>query len=178
MVVTLLRHYKVDYTWKRRYTPDAFRTALKEYDDANVIDQHKELAGFQKVIISNLKRTLQTLKFIGKGDNYQQTSLLDEVPMAPFTDKDRHFSLILLNVVGRMQWVFNSGRQPEKREKSTQRARTFIDEYLKENRSYLIIGHGLFLRVLSYEMLKRGFRGKRILHFDNGRYFTYQMSRP
>jgi broad specificity phosphatase PhoE len=178
MVVTLLRHYKVAYTWKGRYTPEAFRAALRGYDEADVIDQHEEVAGYQKVIISSLKRTLQTLQFIRPGDDYQRTSLLDEVPMGPFTDKEKSYSLHLLNVLGRLQWLFNSGRQPENREESTQRARTFIEEYLKEDQHYLIIGHGLFLRVLSYEMLKRGFRGKRILHFDNGRYFTYELSRP
>jgi broad specificity phosphatase PhoE len=178
MVVTLLRHYKVDYTWKRRYTPEGFRTAWREYDQADVIDQHEQVADFQNVIISNLKRTLQTLEFIRKGNDYQRTSLLDEVPLGPFTDREKRYSVHLLNVRGRVQWLFNSGKQPEKREKSTQRARTFIDEYLKENQNYLIIGHGLFLRVLSYEMLKRGFRGKRIIHFDNGRYFTYELTRP
>jgi len=178
MVVTLLRHYKVLYTWKGRYTPEAFRRALRGYDEADVIDQHEEVTGYQKVIISSLKRTFQTLQFIRPGDDYQRTPLLDEVPMGPFTDKRRSYSIHLLNVLGRLQWLLNSGKQPENREESTQRARTFIEEYLKEDHHYLIIGHGLFLRVLSYEMMKRGFRGKRILHFDNGRYFTYEWTRP
>jgi broad specificity phosphatase PhoE len=178
MVVILLRHYKVDFTWKGSYTPEGFRAALQGYDDADVIDQHEEVTGYQKVIISNLKRTMQTMKFIRKGDDYQRTSLLDEVPMGPFTDNNRTYSIHLLNALGRLQWLFNSRKQPEKRKDSFRRASTFIDEYLQEHQNYLIIGHGLFLRVLSIEMLKRGFRGKRILHFHNGRYFTYELTRP
>ena len=63
MHVTLMRHFKVKYTWKRRYTPQGFRTAQNDYDEADVLDQHIVLENhFQKVIVSDLKRTLLTFQ--------------------------------------------------------------------------------------------------------------------
>jgi hypothetical protein len=55
------------------------------------------------------------------------------------------------------------------------RANDFIDGYLRENLSYLIIAHGFFLRVLSREMKKRGFKGNTINFLKNGQYYSYRL---
>jgi bisphosphoglycerate-dependent phosphoglycerate mutase len=54
------------------------------------------------------------------------------------------------------------------------RANEFIDKYIQDGRSCLIIGHGFFFRVLSKEMLKRNFKGKEIVYIRNGEYYTYE----
>ena len=54
------------------------------------------------------------------------------------------------------------------------RASTFVEEFLIEEGNYLIIGHGFFFRLLSRELLKRGFKGKAINYMGNGEQFTYE----
>ncbi len=53
------------------------------------------------------------------------------------------------------------------------RAREFVDTFLREETSYLVISHGFFLRMLSRELLKRGFQGKAIQFMKNGERRTY-----
>ncbi len=176
MHVTLMRHYKVNHSWKNRYTPEEFRNAQREYDEAEVIDQGIRIRNhFQRVIISGLKRTALTLQHsIGKCE-YLRTDLLNEVPIQPFTDKQKTYSVATLMVMARIQWLFNSKRQPETRKGSTRRVRKFIEEFLTQEGNYLVIGHGFFLRLLSRELLKRGFKGKAINYMRNGEQVCYEL---
>jgi broad specificity phosphatase PhoE len=176
MSVTLLRHYKVNYIWKKRYTPKEYRAALREYDGANIIDQKVELPStYHQVIISSLQRTFQTMKLLMDDPPYRKTSFLDEVPIEPFTDKEKEYSLTFLTIMARVQWMLNIRRQSETRKRSVQRAKELIDKYLHGNGNYLIIGHGFFLRILSREMLRRGFIGRAITYIRNGEYYTYEL---
>jgi broad specificity phosphatase PhoE len=169
MIVTLMRHYKVNYSWKASYTPEEYRNAMREYDTADILDQSEVFTeDYQQIIISALPRTRATLKYL-KGDaKYISTALLDEVSMEPFSDIPKQYSLMRLNVMARVQWMLNSTRQVETRKASIERARTFIRDYLNTNENCLIIGHGFFLRILSREMLKYGFTGNPIGYIKNG----------
>jgi len=174
MIVTLLRHYKVNYSWKGSYTPDGYSAAMREYDNADVFDQTIKLnMNYQMVFISNLPRTLSTLKYLKMDGQYIETPLLNEVPMEPFTDKPKEYILAKLNIRARLQWMFNRRRQPETRKRTTERAKEFITKHLTGDMNSLVIGHGFFLRVLSKEMLKHGFKGKRIVYMRNGEQYTY-----
>jgi broad specificity phosphatase PhoE len=174
MTVTLIRHYKVIHARQRRYTPAGYLSALKEYDDADVANQHVQLPReYQRIITSTLKRTRQTLGFLYGQREHEQTPLLDEVPMAPFTDKDREYDAAFLDVMARIQWAFNNPRQPETKAMTVARANAFVDGFLREGASCLVIGHGFFFRILSREMLKRGFSGKAIVYMRNGECCTF-----
>jgi broad specificity phosphatase PhoE len=176
MIVTLMRHYKVSHHWMATYNPKDFACALKEYDNGDVTDQHVQLPmSYEKVLISSLKRTYQTMKYVLGDGAHEATPLLDEVQIAPFTDRPRQFSVNLLNLKARTQWLFNNKRQPETRTMTIKRANDFIDRYLRENLSYLIIAHGFFLRILSREMKKRGFKGNTINFLKNGQYYSYTL---
>jgi broad specificity phosphatase PhoE len=169
MIVTLIRHYKVRYSWKTSYTPNEYRNAQQEYDFADILDQSEVLTeDYQKIVISTLPRTRATLKHLNCDAKFITTALLNEVPMEPFTDTAKHYSLIKLHVMARVQWMLNSTRQAETRKGSIERARVFIREYLNTSENCLIIGHGFFFRILSREMLKHGFTGKRIGYIKNG----------
>ena len=131
MRVTLMRHYKVGYSWKRRYAPEGFRIAQHEYDKAGVIDQAVKLqVHFQKVIISNLRRTSLTMECALGHCDHLRTDLLNEVPMALSRINERNTALQDLTVMARIQWLFNSHRQTKSRKDSTRRAHRFIGEYL------------------------------------------------
>jgi broad specificity phosphatase PhoE len=169
MTVTLFRHYKVIHSRRRRYTPAGYAASLKEYDAADVVDQRVQPPGeYMRIITSTLRRTRLTLAFLYGDREHERTPLLDEVSMAPFTDRDREYDATFLDAMARIQWAFNNPRQPETRAMTVERANAFMDEYLRDDASILIIGHGFFFRVLSREMLKRGFSGKAIVDMRNG----------
>jgi broad specificity phosphatase PhoE len=175
MLVTLMRHYKVAYEWKTAYSPDGYRIALKEYDQAHVINQNLPIAWiYQSVVISSLPRTLETLAYLKRDAEYQSTSLLDEVPIEPHTDRLKNYSMNLLLTWARLQWAFNNGRQPETRKQTTERTKRFVEGFIKADQNYLIISHGTFLSVLSRILRKQGYEGKAILHIQNGEHFSYR----
>jgi broad specificity phosphatase PhoE len=177
MLVTLFRHYKVDYRWKRNCFPRDYHEDQIGYDNADVVNQNETLSmEYQKVIISCLKRTRQTMDYLLKEPEYEMTDLLNEVPMEPFTNKEEKHTVDFMNVMARLQWMMNSKKQPETRRESIGRANEFIEKYLIENMNYLVIGHGCFFRVLSEQMRKHGFKGKRILYMRNGESVTYLRS--
>jgi hypothetical protein len=174
MIVTLMRHYKVNYAWKKSYTPEEYRKAELDYDNAEIIGQSEPLTEeFNKYIISSLPRTLATLRIL-KGDvKYISTPLLNEVPMEPFTQSLRHYSRHRLNAMARIQWILNSSKQIETRKMTFKRAREFIAKYLTTDENCLIIGHRFFIRILSIEMLRHGFIGRLIVRVQNGEQVTF-----
>jgi broad specificity phosphatase PhoE len=175
MTVTLMRHYKVKHARKRRCTPDGYRAALEEYDRADVVDQHVQLPrDYPRVVTSSLRRTHLTLGFLFGPREHEQTPLLDEVPMAPFIDGNREYDAAFLDVVARLQWALNSARQPETKAMTVARANAFIDGYLGDGDDCLVIGHGFFFRVLSRQMLRRGFSGRTIVYMGNGECCTFR----
>ncbi len=175
VIVTLLRHYKVILDRHSRYTPAGYVAALQRYDDADVADQHVTLPlEYEKMITSTMKRALQTFAFIYGNRGHEQTALLNEVPMMPFTSRNREYDVTFLDVMSRLQWMFNSTKQPETRRMSIARAGEFIDRHLVDCATCLVVGHGFFLRILSREMLKRNFKGKEIVYIRNGEYRTFE----
>jgi broad specificity phosphatase PhoE len=179
LTVTLMRHFKVVFTWKARYTPAAFAKAQDEYDEADIVDQGVRLdGGFQRVITSSRKRTAKTLEYALGPREHRETELLDEVPMDPCTDRERPYSTAWLTAVSRLQWFFNSRRQAQNRRVSRERARRFIREYLAEEADYLVVGHRFNFRVLSRELRRCGFKGKAITLIRNGECFTYRRTAP
>jgi len=174
MIVTLVRHYKVDYIWKNSYSSEEYREALREYDQARVVAQKTELTrDYDVSIISSLPRTLETLSYLKPDSEYRRTSLIDEVPLAPHNDSAKSRTLGWLYFMARLQWRSNNARQPESWKQTKARANRFIDEFLTEEMNYLVIGHGLFLSVLGRALLNRGFKGKAIVHFRNGEQSTF-----
>ena len=176
MTVILLRHFKVDYRWKPTCTPEEYRLAQTGYDQADVINQRKEVPrGWEWIVTSTLKRAIQTARYLCQDCNATQTSLLNEVPMAPFSGAPRRHWTITLNLAARLQWFLNLRQQPETRAQTIQRANAFIDGFLARGPSCLVVGHGLFLQVLSRQMLRRGFKGRPIGYLTNGEYCIYRL---
>jgi len=174
MTVTLMRHYRVDCRWESRYTAQSYRDAMRSYDDADVLDQKLELTNdCQRVITSALKRSRQTQALLCGERPSLHTELLNEVPLEPFTLDGRERSLHLWNAMARLQWLVNDRRQPETRRGTRARARRFVETFLREEGNYLVISHGFFLRMLSRELLKRGFTGRPIQFMRNGERRTY-----
>ena len=114
MKVYLMRHFKVDFNWKKKYNSEEFDLACKMYD-SNPIVSSRETLDFEvdKVYISGLSRTSETANALGLTKKINMTDLLNEVPMKSFIDTPLRLPTSIWLVFGRLQWFLNKKRQPE-----------------------------------------------------------------
>lgn len=78
------------------------------------------------VIISSLNRSRDTARKLFGERHFRKTELIDEVPLKSGFDSARKMPLWFWNVLGRVQWAFNSSRQIERRRQTRRRARRFL----------------------------------------------------
>jgi hypothetical protein len=87
MRIGLIRHYKVDLkNTKSYYSPEEFREAMIEYDEADVIISSIKInqADWEICFVSSLKRTVDTARDICHKE-FIKTDLIREVSLLPFT---------------------------------------------------------------------------------------------
>ena len=160
MKITFIRHSKVDYRWQKSYTAESFNLACQHYDSSSVNSNEKLEYHEQRVYISNLSRTRDTVKLVLSGEReIIQTALLNEVPMVSFTRIRFPLPTIVWMIAGRLQWYFNSSRQTESRKQSIERINKFLDLLQEESKDCIIVGHGFYFAQLVNEMKKRGITG-------------------
>ena len=70
--------------------------------------------------------------------------------------------LIFWNILGSLQWLFNSSKQ-EGIKANKERAEKFCDDLIYKGEDAILITHGFFMIILLKELKKRGFIVK-----DNG----------
>ena len=149
----IIRHAKVNMRWPKKCTSDEFNQACKKYDGADIV-------AFQGT--SELIRTKQTAQQLFPLQSYQIDKRLNEVPLkAAFSSKIK-LPLIFWNILGRLQWLFNSSKQ-EGIKASKERAEKFCDDLIYKGENAILITHGFFMITLLKELKKRGFIVK-----DNG----------
>lgn len=169
-----MRHFKVRHTWKRSCTSDEYAMEENTYSLAEVIPQEVQLPlRYNYYMTSTLKRAQQTLRYLIGETPFEITSLLDEVPLAPFITTQFRLSIYLWLIMGRIQWFLNIRRQPETRIDTIARSKALITKIGTTNKNYLIVVHGFFLRILANQMIESGYSGKRISYMYNGEHSTY-----
>ena len=158
-MITLIRHAKVNYNFKKYYRYFEFDKACKEYDNSPICKGGNKTfpCATKAIYVSSLKRTHDTAKLIFLDENYIENKLFDEVPLKSFSDLLLPMPTPMWFAIGRLQWFFGIGQQPESRQKTKDRARQAIDVLEKEKREVILICHGLFMRVLVRELKNRGY---------------------
>lgn len=65
-------------------------------------------------------------------------------------------------LMGRLAWYFSHSSQVERRSETLDRAKQILDwiEERYRNRNVLVVSHGAFMKVLTQELSRRGYRGK------------------
>lgn len=169
MNIYLMRHFKVDFEWKKKYTSRGFKIAAEAYNSSNIIIQdvafhHRDV----QVYISELMRSHLTYKALGMDIEAQKTDLINEVPIAPFIDTDFKIPTPVWRVMGRVQWFLNIKRQPEIRRETLNRIETLINRLEKEKSDVLIIGHGFYFSQLKNVLKNRGYAGRGKSYYKNG----------
>ncbi len=159
MKVVIIRHGKVNMRWKNWYTSKQYDRACANYNLAEIVS----IGGLPKCVasadiyISTLKRSRQTAEQLFGDGGFMETDLLNEVPLSSFCNCNIPLPLWIWNVMGRLQWLWQSRRQKEKRTDTQKRARQLISELLEKERDCVLVSHGFFMRTLVRELKKQGF---------------------
>ena len=178
MIIGLMRHFPVAFGFTKWCDSDTFNREMDAYNISPV--RHMKARHYEQEWVSchssTMKRALETARLVFDRPHIQ-TDLLREVPLVAGFRTRLKIPVFLWAVVGRLQWLFNSKRQPETRKQSYQRARSFLSQILlkaKLDHKLLIITHGFFMLSLRRELLRLGFRGPRLFHVKNGKLYHFE----
>ena len=177
MKVIIMRHSRVKYIWKKWYTSDEFNKACKEYDSSFVEHTEQNLPdyNYKNIYISTLPRSRETAISIFGQTHLRQTELIDEVPLRSAFDSKIKLPLWFWNFAGRIQWLFNIGRQIEGRLNTKKRAKSFVNMLCRDGEDTIVITHGFFMHTLLNAFKDEGFRyDKSNVHYKTGSYVVVE----
>ena len=169
MNIYLMRHFKVDFEWEKKYTSNGFKIACEKYDNSNIISQNIDFnfADIQ-IYVSELIRSNETYKALGINIKANKISLIDEVPVVPFIKTKYKLPTPLWMIIGRIQWFLNIKKQPEIRHDTLKKIETLMYKLKKEGNDVFIIGHGFYFTLLKRVLKKNGYFGDGKSHYKNG----------
>ena len=170
MIITVIRHGKVCHTWKKWCSSSEFDEQCRLYDSAPIekMTRDKE-RHVSKVYISTLARSRQTANMLFGEMEFCSTDQINEVPLRSAFDTGLKLPLWFWNVAGRLQWICNSGRQPETKRQTKKRADRFVQDLLKADEDCVLVTHGFFMHTLISVMKQYGFKTDNAsLQYKNG----------
>ena len=170
MIITIIRHGKVNHVWKKSCTSAEFDEECRLYDIAPIEDMScSQTYKAQKVYISTLDRSYQTARQLFGEKEFAKTALINEVPLSSSFDTKIKLPLWFWNVTGRLQWFCNSKRQIETKKQTKERAEEFVQELIQNNEDCAIVTHGFFMHTLISVMEKQGFKADNTsMNYKNG----------
>ena len=117
MKIYIVRHAKVNMKWPPNCDSNEFDTACMIYNRSDIkkISNTKLNIPNDNIYVSGMKRSIRTAQILFPTSKYHIVSSISEVPLKSFTDTTATFPLWVWNIIGRVQWFFNSSRQDEKR---------------------------------------------------------------
>ena len=122
-----------------------------------------------RIYISTLDRSFQTARKLYGTREFCKTDLINEVPLRSAFDTKCVFPIWFWNISGRIQWLFNSKRQPESRRQTVERAVRFSQGIMARNEDCVLVTHGFFMHILISVLKSSGFlASKRNTHYKNG----------
>ncbi len=175
MKIHLMRHYKVDFTWKPFYDSNGFDIACKLYNSSPIVDNKILLdLAYMSIYASELRRGADTAKLLGiSTHSIIKTELLNEVPLKSFISTSLKLPTFIWRLVGRIQWYINNKRQPETRTQTMHRINDFLNLIEYKSEDTLIIGHGFYFFAMKKVLQQRKFIGKSVWHYKNGQIATF-----
>ncbi|MCM8873406.1 MAG: histidine phosphatase family protein [Paludibacteraceae bacterium] len=160
MRIVVIRHGKVLHNWKKWCSSVEFDEQCALYDSApiDLASINAAVNDVQTIYISTLDRTLQTAKKIFGEVDFKRTSSINEVPLRSGFDTAVKMPLWFWNVLGRLQWLTRSKRQPENKIQTAIRAEQFASLVVSRNENCAVVTHGVFMHALIKAMKKEGFQ--------------------
>jgi broad specificity phosphatase PhoE len=177
MKIVLIRHFKVGFKWKRFYTSADYERDCGGYNTSPVIKSEISFKSTDRLITSTMARALETSRHIFNRDPDHSDAQLCEVPIKPFADTKIPLPKLIWDVIGRLQWRFNIGRQPESYTASKKRVRQFIEKLIREGENVVIVCHGWVIKLIISELRSHGFRGPNPIFIKNGLPYEYTLDK-
>ena len=91
----------------------------------------------------------------------EETALLDEIPLVPFTEKDRELPLWKYELSGYLGWRQNSPMQPEGRAESVRRGEELLCLLEDRGEDSVLVSHERRILVLLSLLKKRNYQIRR-----------------
>lgn len=177
MKIGLVRHYQVNYKFKKYNNSKGFEEDVINYYKSEVIKNDLKLNPEEWDICytSDISRAIVTACEI-YGNNFYKTDLLREVPISPFINTRLILPIFVWKFIGRFEWMFCIGSQKENKKDTIERAKLFIKENILESKkeNILIVFHGFFMKTFQKELIKKGFKGKYISKPENAVLYIYE----
>lgn len=173
MKIILVRHFKVGFRWKRFCSSGEYETGCEGYNTSAVIQSEVIISPLTKVITSTMVRAIETSRYLfGKDPDLMDDSLC-EVPIKPFMKTNIPIPKVIWDVIGRLQWRFGIGNQPETFAQSKTRVRNFTDKIISMDEDVVIVAHGWVIKLMIAELRRNGFKGPRPLLIRNGKPYEF-----
>jgi hypothetical protein len=176
--IGLMRHFPVTYKLRKFSSSAMFDQDMEAYNTSpvTIINTNSDSKNWSICYTSNMKRADETGRHIFKGE-IKTTPLLREVPLQAGFKTNLKLPLFFWATLGRIQWLFNSEKQPETKKMSLNRAKSFISELnsnLEDKKNILIISHGFFMMNLKKELYRAGFRGRNFMKAKHGIIYSFE----
>ncbi|KAB2330245.1 histidine phosphatase family protein [Cytobacillus depressus] len=178
MKIGLVRHFRVknavpEKTW---VNPAELHKWLEDYDLSDIEVGRTDLQNikWQKCYSSDLSRAEKTAEAIFEGEIIK-TDKLREIKAYPFLQRNIKLPYLLWAVFIRLAWMISHPSQKDSITLVKERINLFLDEVLAEkNDNVLIVSHGALMIFMRKELLKRGYKGPRINHPQNGKLYIFE----
>ncbi|WP_018758343.1 histidine phosphatase family protein [Paenibacillus terrigena] len=177
MKIGLVRHFKVTYRPDSKWmTSEQFNQWVDQYNKSDItptIHSSNDL-NWGVCLSSDLSRAIKTAEIMYQG-NIIRTNQLREIGIRSVIQSriKLHYSIWLF--MGRVAWYFSHKSQEESRDETLLRARYVINRLeTYEETNVLVVSHGAFMKSLSKELIRRGYKGKGFIKPRNGRLYTYE----
>lgn len=171
-MLILIRHAKVLFKWKKKYTAIGFAQAQAEYDEApieRISDSQRrsirdELPDDFELYTSTLKRSIDTAAQLFPDKTPIRLPELSEIPIYPYRASDKPRSLWRWLFWGRVQWFCNNPRQERTKRMVEHEVEALIPSI--KNKNTVIVGHGFQMRTM-LSILARRYPIQKPMHIKN-----------
>ncbi len=166
MKIVLINAAAPDYSWKKHYTPSAFIKECAAYAATGLQEgavSRKKLEGYRLWHATSLHARQTAEMMIGTNTEIpvEETALLDEIPLAPFSEKERDLPLWKYEWMGYLEWRKNSPTQPEGRAESVRRGEELLRLLEERGDDAVLISHERRILVLLNLLKKRNYQIRR-----------------
>lgn len=179
MKIGLVRHFKVIHKHDGSFMTSAqFNSWVEAYNNADIEDTDLEygLSEWNVCISSDLSRAIQTAETIYPGSVIVTDQLREIEVHSIHSLGNLKLPYHMWMLMGRLAWYFSHSSQAERKNETLDRARhtiQWIEEHYS-NRNVLVVSHGAFMKVLTQELFKKGYRGKGMMNPRNGAMYIYE----
>lgn len=153
-------------------TAQEYMDYCQNYNVSHIIDMGIRHDVHERLYSSYMYRAIETARLTTS----REPEILEgayEITFNGWGNKTDKKSFMCWEILARLQWLFNSSKQKEKRRDTFKRLEKIADFLEESNEDVFIVMHSFVMRILSFILKKRGFRGRLALRAKNGEVYTY-----